>query len=317
MKGEKMRYFLILSTLLIATSAQAGQERIHRPDDVTVPVLSEKLIQPKTPQERPQAAPAEVKHRTDDKTPHANHNPAAQTPPANIHTTPEKPSANSNHKPQKQNPSVHHDNKNNQPHHEPDKKPKKKSGVSVRVNISSGVPVTRSVVTTQPVRIVRPVVYENNIYSNNAYTCRSVNNLKYCTDYLGRALNGKIVQNYGDTVAYEHYQNGYQSGETTVFADDGLLLRKTNYKKSLKHGKETVYHTNGKVEYTANYKKGALDGTVMQYNMNGKQIGRMSYHNGRLQNRSCRYEVKNPELSLRLKQKNYNELILCPDDTRY
>lgn len=311
-----MRYFLILLALLAATPAQARPEPMRMPPEGTVSVPTDELVRPKTPQD----IAADAKQRAEEKMLYSNRaaqkNLSAKMPEANHYAVPNDPYTAPDQKP-KNNPAVQHNNKPNPPHHQPDRIPEKPSGVSVRVNLSSAAPVTQRVVTTQPVTVVRPIVYENNIYSNNSYTCRSVNNLKYCTDYQGSALNGRIVQNYGDSVAYEHFLNGYQSGETTVFAADGLLLRKTNYKKSLKHGKETVYHPNGKVEYTANYKKGALDGTVLQYNMKGKQIGRMTYHDGRLQYRSCRYETRDPELLMQIKRKNYNELILCADDTRY
>lgn len=198
------------------------------------------------------------------------------------------------------------------PHHE-HKTDKHKSEVKINVNINRPrrTIVADGIVVTQPVTVVRPVIYDNSVYTNNAYSCGERSGVKYCTDYRGRPLNGKIVQNYGENVAYETYRNGYQQGTTTVFSPEGLLMRKTEYKKSLKNGKEYVYYENGKTEYTAEYKKGALHGNIVQYDPNGKIVGRMTYHNGYLRTRRCVYETADPMLREMIKQKNYNELILC------
>ena len=210
--------------------------------------------------------------------------------------------------PNKKNPPVsgHEHHKDN--HHKPD--------VRVNINVNSPRhPVVTETVVSAPVVVVRPGIYDNNIYSSRAYGCGERNGVKYCTDYRGRALNGRVVQNYGNQVAYENYRSGYQSGETTVFSPEGLLLRKTDYKKSLKHGKEYVYFDNGKVEYSAEYKKGALNGNVEQYNRHGKRIGQMTFRKGYLQTRRCVLNGggEDPAVIARIHEKNYNELILCPD----
>ena len=212
--------------------------------------------------------------------------------------------------------------KNQAPQHQrrhdepPPHKSKPESRFNVHVNI--GTPHTKVLsnsgyVYSRPVTVVRPIVYENDIYANNSYSCQERSGVKYCTDYRGRALNGRIVQTYGDSVAYEQYRNGYQQGQTTVFSSDGQLMRKSEYKKSLKDGKEYVYFTNGKVEYVAEYKKGALHGKIIQYNDKGRKIGQMTYRNGRLSSRHCTYETYDPAIAAQIKQKNYNELILCAD----
>ena len=203
--------------------------------------------------------------------------------------------------------------------HKRHKEKHSKSAVRVNINVNSPRPtyVVNRVVTTPEVTVMRPVIYDNNIYSANAYTCGERSGVKYCTDYRGRALSGRVVNKYDDSVAYENYRHGYQQGETTVFSQDGMLLRKTNYKKSLKDGKEYAYFGNGKIEYSAEYKKGALHGNVEQYNPNGKRIGRMTYRHGYLQKRHCTYDTTSPMLLAQIEQKNYNELILCEDGYNY
>ncbi|MBQ9271776.1 MAG: hypothetical protein IJ218_05900 [Alphaproteobacteria bacterium] len=288
-----MRYVILILTLLYSVSAQAEPRHRHLDENKTNLVASDEIVS--------QTETLNNNHRIKS----INHNRTEQ---------------HKNHR-QSQNKKTDLDNKshfhkNNFKHQQ--KRPEKKSGFYLNVNLSGRTPImAHHTIAEQPIRLVRPLVYENNIYSNNAYTCRSIKELKYCTDYRGKALDGRIVQNYGENVAYEHYKNGYQNGETSVFSADGTLVRKTNYKKSRKHGQEKVYYANGKVEYTANYKQGALEGTVLQYNMNGKQIGRMTYHNGRVQSRFCRYKTQDADLLAQIKQKNYNELILCDDETVY
>ncbi|MBR1825268.1 MAG: hypothetical protein IJ770_01625 [Alphaproteobacteria bacterium] len=306
-----MQYIIMMLTVFLTFPAQARQERMLPPYEVAAPVMPINVSQ----QPNTLAKPVQSEHNKPTK---SEHNKPAQS------KLQKADNANNSKTPDAEYPHKHRKEKADAiplHNHKDDfhKEPVKKSGVYVNLNLSAGTPViTRRTAVNPPVTtVIRPVVYENNIYTNNAYTCRSVKELKYCTDYRGKALNGRIVQNYGDNVAYEHYKNGYQSGETNVFSADGSLVRKTNYKKSRKHGQEKVYYANGKVEYAANYKQGALEGTVLQYNINGKQIGRMTYHNGRMQSRSCRYETKDTELLAQIKQKNYNELILCGDGSVY
>lgn len=159
----------------------------------------------------------------------------------------------------------------------------------------------------------RGVIYQTNphIYTANAYNCYFKDELKYCADNAGRALTGRIVQNYTDSVAYENYRNGYLNGETSVYTLDGTLLQTTNYSKGLKHGKETVYYDNGRVNYTVNYSRGVLSGRVVQYDYNGVLLGEMQYSNGRYTSRYCRNGTSNDLLRARIKENVRNELILC------
>ena len=159
------------------------------------------------------------------------------------------------------------------------------------------------------------VIYQANphIYSANAYNCYMKKELKYCTDNRGRALTGRIVQNYTDSVAYERYKNGYLNGETSVYDLNGTLLQTTNYSKGLKHGKETVYFDNGRVHYSVHYSRGNISGSVVQYDYNGVLVGEMQYSNGRYTTRYCRVDAANDLLRARIRANTRNELILCTE----
>ena len=157
------------------------------------------------------------------------------------------------------------------------------------------------------------LIYEANphIYTPNSYSCYYKNDLKYCTDYRGKALTGRIVQNYEDSVAYEHYRNGYLHGETSVYTLDGKLWQVTHYSKGLKNGKETVYFENGRVNYTLNYSKGKIDGQVKQYDIYGTMLGEMRYSGGYCKYRYCRNDVSDEAMRARIKAKIFNDLLLC------
>ena len=232
--------------------------------------------------------------------PHGNMNifvgPAHRAPGKVVDTHPQKP-----HK-------KHEHAKPENPHLRP--KPVHKPTIINHYTYISSPSVTR-LVTDNNV-----IVYEANphIYAPNAYNCFYRNELKYCTDYRGKALNGRIVQNYADSIAYENYKKGYLSGETTVYTPDGILLQTTNYSKSLKHGKETVYFADGKVYYTVNYNKGKLNGSVRQYDENGVFLGEMTYSNGYLRYRYCRNDASDAAHRARVKAKIFNDLVLCIDE---
>lgn len=157
------------------------------------------------------------------------------------------------------------------------------------------------------------LIYEANphIYTPNSYRCYYKNDLKYCTDYKGKALTGRIVQDYEDSVAYEHYRNGYLHGETSVYTLDGKLWQVTHYSKGLKNGKETVYFENGRVNYTLNYSKGKISGEVKQYDENGAFLGEMKYSNGYCKYRYCRNDASDEAMRARVKAKIFNDLLLC------
>ena len=103
---------------------------------------------------------------------------------------------------------------------------------------------------------------DERIYTPDRYHCYMKRTLKYCSTRKGRPLNGIIVNNYDGAVAYETYQNGYQSGETSIYTQSGLLISRSYYKKGVKDGEEIVYYLNGNVELIVHYKNGALDGRV-------------------------------------------------------
>lgn len=231
---------------------------------------------------------------------------------------PEKPIA----QPQPKQPEKHHDARNDgkrheqvshhddrghdkhRPQHHPESRPAPRN--------------TTYVVTTSTVPYAVSgggVVYEANphIYSANAYFCSTKNDLKYCTDGIGKALTGRIVQNYTDSVAYETYKNGYLHGETAVYMPDGTLLQTTNYSKGQKHGREKVYFGNGRVHYVADYSRGVLNGEVKQYNLSGALVGEMRYRNGKYTSRYCRNETTNDLLRARIRANEKNVLILCAD----
>ncbi len=205
----------------------------------------------------------------------------------------------------------HHDKKDYDKHHAPHHAP----------HHPQPQPAARTstyVVTTSSVPYVVSgggVVYEANphIYSANSYYCTKKNELKYCTDGIGKALSGRVVQNYTDSVAYETYKNGYLHGETSVYTPDGTLLQTTNYSKGLKQGKEKVYFGNGRVHYVANYSRGVLNGEVKQYDLAGALVGEMRYKNGRYTSRYCRNETSNDLLRARIRANEKNVLILCAD----
>lgn len=192
-------------------------------------------------------------------------------------------------------------------HHEP-KHHKKKNKTVVKYYV------------TAPVQYVSTsngaVVYEANphIYTPNAYNCFYKDERKYCTDYKGKALTGRIVQNYEDSVAYENYRNGYLHGETSVYTLDGQLWQTTNYSKGVKNGKEIVYFENGRVNYTLNYSNGKIDGQVKQYDIHGTMLGDMRYSNGHYKYRYCRNDASDAALRARVKANMLNDLVLCVDN---
>lgn len=167
---------------------------------------------------------------------------------------------------------------------------------------------------TPPIKIVVPykLKFDNrHIYTPDQYHCFMRNTLKYCHDNSGNSLNGIIVQTYDNTVAYENYRSGYQSGITSVFNQSGTLLYKAEYKKGLRNGKATSYYYNGNVEFIASYKDGALDGRLEQYDINGALIGKMTYQKGWFKEGYCKNEAKGHTMDERLHHSKYNEVIPC------
>lgn len=167
---------------------------------------------------------------------------------------------------------------------------------------------------SKPVKIVVP--YKINpttqrIYTPDQYHCFMRQTLKYCHDNLGRSLNGRIVNTDDQTVAYETYRNGYQSGETSVFDQQGILLSKENYKKGVRHGKAFYYYPNGNIEFVAKYDNGALNGRVDQYDINGGVIGKMNYKKGWFKDGYCKNESSHHNMDERLHHAQYNTIIPC------
>ena len=167
---------------------------------------------------------------------------------------------------------------------------------------------------TPPVKIVVPhkINFDHHrIYTPDQYHCFMRNTLKYCRDNKGNALNGVIVQTYENTVAYENYHGGYQTGMTSIFDESGTLLQKVEYKKGVRDGQAISYYFNGNVEFMAKYKDGALHGRLEQYDINGGLIGRMTYKKGWFKEGYCKNEAKGHNMDERLHHSKYNEVIPC------
>ena len=139
------------------------------------------------------------------------------------------------------------------------------------------------------------------------------NTLKYCQDRKGRGINGRIVSTYEGNVSYETYQNGYQTGTTSVFSQSGTLLQRIDYKKGLRDGKAYSYYANGNIEFVAHYKDGALNNRVEQYDINGALIGKFTYKKGWLKEGYCKNEASSYSMHERLKESEYNQVIPCGD----
>ena len=174
-------------------------------------------------------------------------------------------------------------------------------------------PITKLTEPKATIIVPRGFIKRNKekIYTPDRYHCYMKKTLKYCTDNHGRAINGYIVNSYGGDLAYEAYQNGYQSGITSVYGTDGTLLRRSEYKKGLKNGEEIVYYFNGNVEFIKHYKDGALNGRIEQYDINGVLIGKFNYKDGWLRDGYCKNEAKDHSMEERLKEKEYNQLLPC------
>ena len=231
--------------------------------------------------------------------------PKAPVQPQSPHKEPAKHDINHHDK--------HVDNHHHKPHPQPN--PHRKTTVYEAPLINHYT----YVVSTPEVSYVTSgegVIYNSNphIYSPKAYGCKTLkNDIRYCTDSIGKALTGRIVQDYTETIAYENYKNGYLEGETYIYTPNGTLLQVTNYSRGLKNGKETVYFGNGKVHYVAHYSKGLLNGDIKQYDISGNLLGEMRYRNGRYNYRYCRNDTQNDFMRERIKANEKNELILCAD----
>lgn len=165
-----------------------------------------------------------------------------------------------------------------------------------------------------PVKFVVPhkiVKDSERIYTPDKYFCTMRRTVKYCQDKHGNPLTGKIVNTYNQTVAYETYRSGYQSGVTTIFDESGTLLQKVEYKKGVRHGEAISYYVNGNVEFVAHYDDGALDGRLEQYDINGSLLGKMTYKKGWFKEGYCKNEAEKHSMEERLHHSAYNEVIPC------
>ena len=160
-------------------------------------------------------------------------------------------------------------------------------------------------------RFYTPSYQRGKIYTPDCYNCYMKKNLKYCVNLRGNAISGQIVTSDGEYVAYENYQNGYQSGITSTYTRDGTLIQRTAYKKGLKDGEETTYYINGNTRVIAHYNDGALDGRLEEYDINGALIGKMTYRKGWFKNGYCKNERGNHTMHERLNASEYNEIIPC------
>lgn len=181
----------------------------------------------------------------------------------------------------------------------------------VEINIGTGInnPPESPKVLVVPYKLIRRP--DDKIYTPDRYHCYMRKTLKYCSTRKGKPLNGVIVNTYDDNVAYETYQNGYQSGETSVYSQSGVLLSRTYYKKGVKHGEEMIYFGNGNIKLVMRYDSGALNGRVEQYDINGALVGKMTYKKGWFRNGYCKDEPKGALMSNRFKNRKYNKIIPC------
>lgn len=171
-------------------------------------------------------------------------------------------------------------------------------------------PITK---LTEPKRIHLPykiTVPSNKIYTPDQYFCYMRQTRKFCQNRHGRGINGRIVSTYDDRVAYETYVDGYQTGVTSVFNMQGLLLQRIEYKKGVRDGEAVSYYANGNVEVVAHYKDGALNGRLEQYDINGALVGKMTYKKGWFKEGYCKNEADNSSMEERL-HSGYNEVIPC------
>lgn len=148
------------------------------------------------------------------------------------------------------------------------------------------------------------------IYMPSQYSCYMRQTRKFCQNRHGKGINGRIVSTYDDRVAYETYFDGYQSGTTTVFNQQGILLQRIEYKKGVRDGEAVSYYANGNVEVIAHYKDGALNGRLEQYDINGALVGRMTYKKGWFREGYCKNEASDHSMEERL-HADYNEVIPC------
>lgn len=148
------------------------------------------------------------------------------------------------------------------------------------------------------------------IYMPSQYSCYMRQTRKFCQNRHGKGINGRIVSTYDDRVAYETYSDGYQSGTTTVFNQQGTLLQRIEYKKGVREGEAVSYYANGNVEVIAHYKDGALNGRLEQYDINGALLGRMTYKKGWFREGYCKNEASDHSMEERL-HADYNEVIPC------
>ena len=133
---------------------------------------------------------------------------------------------------------------------------------------------------------------------------------KYCVDYKGRPLSGRIVVTDSESAAYETYLNGYRNGETSIYSLSGVLLERTMYKKGVKNGESIRYFVNGNIHWLAKYKDGALNGRLEEYDVDGALLGRMNYKKGWFKDGFCRNEKNGHSMQERLKGQ-YNQIIPC------
>jgi hypothetical protein len=155
--------------------------------------------------------------------------------------------------------------------------------------------------------VVKP---RNKIWTPDKYSCYMRQTKKYCVDYKGRPLSGRIVVTDSESAAYETYLNGYRSGETSIYSLSGVLLERTMYKKGVKNGESMRYFMNGNIHWLAKYKDGALNGWLEEYDVDGALLGRLNYKKGWFKDGFCRNEKSGHSMHERLKGQ-YNQIIPC------
>jgi len=139
----------------------------------------------------------------------------------------------------------------------------------------------------------------------------------YCENYSGKPFKGKVViKNSNGTVASKGvFKNGYRSGNSRFYDDNGVLERVSHYSGGFKNGNERWYYSNGKLRLEAKYRKGELNGIVKSNNLEGKKNGQFYYNNGKLKRGYCIDANKKRQnlTTEQIKQQPFNTIVFCEE----
>jgi antitoxin component YwqK of YwqJK toxin-antitoxin module len=93
------------------------------------------------------------------------------------------------------------------------------------------------------------------------------------SEYIGRELHGKQIQNYdnGNPRSLKTYINGLKEGKELFYFEDGKEWKVINYEQGKLNGEFIVYFRSGEIEFKGDYKNGIAIGKSVTYN-NNKEI---------------------------------------------